>query len=510
MDIPDPPALPDLPDPEPPADRDPVVRPPPPGDEPRPREPLTDLPHDDEAERGVLSALLVRPDEVQATTRTLTSRMFYRDAHRAIYEAVVRLQADGVPPDLVTLRNELIRTQDLDRAGGLTVLLDLLNTGVSRHAPWYARIVAEQYRRRRMLRYAERLEAAALRGDREAIRNTLRDAPRAGDVAPCGATGVRLDDVEPTYPEWLVRDLLPVVGTVMFWAAPNAGKTYLLLRAAYEMLAEPQPEHLWTHPDLHIGRNVGRVLWIATEEVDGRLSARRQAVQAGLGHPSIPGDLLHFFAADADHPITLLDLPEILERYAPVQLVICDSLTGLRPRVLDGRRISWDLDNDSTNELCLILRGLAERHRTCIVVVHHTARRETGYRGPIEWQASVDVMFGLESDPVTGQRTVSIQKNREGRILRDFRLALDWTPDGFVVDYNGDTVDDATAHAQAILGAIRESPLGRLTQAQIVQQTGLPRATVQRALRALEAAGALAEGAKVGRSPVFGEPEGLS
>ena len=116
--------------------------------------------------------------------------------------------------------------------------------------------------------------------------------------------------------------------------------------------------------------------------------------------------------------------------------MILDSLTGLRPKQVNGQTVRWDLDNDAANEQCLMLRGLAERHKVAIVLIHHTGRDQSrGYRGPTDWWASADVMLGLVPDD--GRVRVQLEKNRDGRLVKPFILTPAWGAEGFYLTYGG-------------------------------------------------------------------------
>jgi replicative DNA helicase len=80
------------------------------------------LPHNADAERTVLGAILVDNQAFNSAAEILTRDDFYRDAHRRIFEAMATLAEKSEPIDLVTLKNELTRTQSLDAAGGVAYL----------------------------------------------------------------------------------------------------------------------------------------------------------------------------------------------------------------------------------------------------------------------------------------------------------------------------------------------------------------------------------------------------
>ena len=65
------------------------------------------LPHNLEAERSVLGAVLIRNDAINAAMEVITPDDFFRDAHRVIFDKMVGLSERGQAIDFVILNEEL-------------------------------------------------------------------------------------------------------------------------------------------------------------------------------------------------------------------------------------------------------------------------------------------------------------------------------------------------------------------------------------------------------------------
>lgn len=120
------------------------------------------LPHNADAERTVLGAVLVDNQAFNSAAEILTRDDFYRDAHRRIFEAMATLAEKSEPIDLVTLKNELGRTQSLDAAGGVAYLAGLVE-GVPRLEnvlPW-SRIIREASVLRNLIHASARIAQEA-------------------------------------------------------------------------------------------------------------------------------------------------------------------------------------------------------------------------------------------------------------------------------------------------------------------------------------------------------------
>ena len=85
------------------------------------------LPHNLDAERSVLGAILLDNAAVNPAGETLTPEDFYGEAHRVVFEAMVALSEDSSAIDPVTVAERLERSSQLERAGGLGYLSTLMD-----------------------------------------------------------------------------------------------------------------------------------------------------------------------------------------------------------------------------------------------------------------------------------------------------------------------------------------------------------------------------------------------
>ncbi len=99
-------------------------------------------PQNIEAEASVLGAILLDNAALDEVVLTLRPDHFYREAHRAIYEAMVDLRNRPVPIDALTL-SELLRTQNvLEAIGGTGYIAELASlVPTAANARYYAEIV---------------------------------------------------------------------------------------------------------------------------------------------------------------------------------------------------------------------------------------------------------------------------------------------------------------------------------------------------------------------------------
>ncbi|MEE8199933.1 MAG: replicative DNA helicase [Candidatus Acidoferrales bacterium] len=103
------------------------------------------LPHNLEAERSVLGAILLDNQSFHPAIEILGPGDFFLEGHRRLFARMIQLSEDNRAIDLITLHEELERAGELEVAGGSAYLSSLVD-GVPRvtNVEHYARIVKEK------------------------------------------------------------------------------------------------------------------------------------------------------------------------------------------------------------------------------------------------------------------------------------------------------------------------------------------------------------------------------
>jgi replicative DNA helicase len=103
------------------------------------------LPHNLEAERSILGAVLLDNHSLNAAVEKLRSEDFFLPQHRQIFQRMIQLAEHQQAIDIVTLMDDLARRGELDAAGGVAYLSQLAD-GLPRatNVEHYARIVKEK------------------------------------------------------------------------------------------------------------------------------------------------------------------------------------------------------------------------------------------------------------------------------------------------------------------------------------------------------------------------------
>ena len=135
-----------------------------------PREHERTPPHDILAEQSALGGMLLSKDAVADVIETLRGADFYIPKHELIFEAILTLYSHGEPTDVITVTDELIKTGELQRAGGADYLHTLTSiVPTAANAAYYASIVAERALLRRLVEAGTRIVQMGYAGQGEAV-----------------------------------------------------------------------------------------------------------------------------------------------------------------------------------------------------------------------------------------------------------------------------------------------------------------------------------------------------
>lgn len=107
-----------------------------------------------ELEEAVLGAIMLEKDKLAEVLEIIQSEdCFYVDANQKIYAAVRRLFDKGMPVDLLTVTEELRKSNELEIVGGAYYLTKLTMSVVSSaHVEAHARLVMEKFIQRELIR----------------------------------------------------------------------------------------------------------------------------------------------------------------------------------------------------------------------------------------------------------------------------------------------------------------------------------------------------------------------
>jgi len=210
-------------------------------------------------EEVVLGAMMIDKKGVDEVIDILHAEVFYKDAHRFVYEAIFKLFETSEPVDLLTVSSQLKKDDKLEAVGGDFYLIKLTQkVASSAHIEFHARIILQKYIQRSLIKISNEiieeaydegtdvfdlLDAAEsklydvtqgnLKRSAETAQNLVIQAKkRIEEIANKeGLSGVPsgFDKVDKLTSGWQPSDLIIVA------ARPGMGKTALTLSMARNM-----------------------------------------------------------------------------------------------------------------------------------------------------------------------------------------------------------------------------------------------------------------------------------
>ncbi|HVL66532.1 MAG TPA: DnaB-like helicase N-terminal domain-containing protein [Vicinamibacterales bacterium] len=441
-------------------------------------------PHNLEAEKCILGAVLIHNEALKHAAALIDTKDFFRDAHRRIFEKMVALSERGSAIDLITVKEELSKSGELEDVGGPAYIASLVD-GVPRTAnvEYYACIVRQDAVRRALGREANELSRVAL-SDPAALLNgfpqkhldrlTRLIARLQTDKAQLRA--LRLSELD-CYQFRRRQTLLTRAGTpiiragnlVQISALRGLGKTWLI--QTINLVAATGGAALGFAAPRPI-----RVVQVDGEMAGEEIQERYQQLRATLGVPA--SENLTIVAADwQDRFLPRLDTAEgqaAIEPFvAPAELVVFDNRSSLFDPEGEKEPGAWQPAQDYL--LSLRRRGKA------VIVVHH-ANRQGGARGhskpedamdllihltrPQDWRADQGARFTLTFEKTRGihghaAAPFTAHLTSDGWVLEGDQSALS-TPEAKLLDYVR-LATDAGEPPRSASAAIRGTHLNKAT-----------------------------------------------
>ncbi|MBD0777727.1 replicative DNA helicase [Maribacter sp. ANRC-HE7] len=109
-------------------------------------------------EEVVLGAMMIDKKGVDEVIDILHPDVFYKDAHRFIYEAIFKLFETSEPVDLLTVSSQLKKDGKLESVGGDFYLIKLTQkVASSAHIEFHARIILQKYIQRSLIKISNEI-----------------------------------------------------------------------------------------------------------------------------------------------------------------------------------------------------------------------------------------------------------------------------------------------------------------------------------------------------------------
>lgn len=447
-----------------------------------------------ELEEAVLGAIMLEKDKLAEVLEIIQSEdCFYVDAHQKIYAGIRRLFDKGMPVDLLTVTEELRKSNELEIIGGAYYLTRLTMSVVSSaHVEAHARIVMEKFIQRELIRisglvisdaYEDSADVFDLLDKAESNLYEITDKHLRKNFTSLKDVLVRTvheieeaknkkDDLTGVPSGYVPLDKLTSgwqkTDLIILAARPAVGKTAFTLNLALNAAmnsSKPFPVAFFSL-EMGAGQLVKRLLAAVTE-------VRMDAITKGRMQEHEFVQMTQRMNKLAQAPIFLDDQAALnifelrakarrLKQKHDIQLIIIDYLQLMQGSVNNGgnreqeiSKISRDL-KQLAKELEIPIIALSQLNRSVESRKESKVPQLSDLResGAIEQDADM-VMFlyrpeyyGINNDemgqPIEGETHIHIAKHRNGstdtvkvRFLKEFQKFVDLPDDDFGGGFNG-------------------------------------------------------------------------
>lgn len=154
-------------------------------------------------EVAVLGAILLEQDAYSSVSEIISPSSFYVPAHESIYVAMTALALDQKPVDMLTVTEELRRTEKLDEVGGPAYIASLTQKVYSAaNLEYHAHILAKKALSRRLISFSSQVLQDAYE-DREDIAEQMQRAEGLLFEIAQNGTSKDFSDISPLIKEAL-------------------------------------------------------------------------------------------------------------------------------------------------------------------------------------------------------------------------------------------------------------------------------------------------------------------
>jgi hypothetical protein len=379
------------------------------------------LPSSLEAERAVLGAILLDnatpPAALPAAAEKIKTSDFYQNHHQIIYGAMLLLHSQSRAIDLLTLSDALGNAGNLQAAGGMAYLAQLVD-GVPRisNVGHYAGIVAEKALLRRLLSKCHAVEQDILAGGLVKASDVQDDLEifLRGSHSTNGhgkhAIAIDINDLhsKELHPRsYVTEPIFPEQGLVMVYAWRGMGKTYFTLDWAYHVACGFPKFGEWGIPQPR------RCVYVDGEMAENEFQEREQKLRRGHDGFAPPPGMFHVITPDEqiDNQVPNIGTAEgqrrVEEHMQEGDALYLDSLSTLLRTAKEDDE-AWFC----VQEWLLRLR----QRRISVLMLHHSGKSGT-QRGTSKREDFLNTVITLRKpadyDPKEGLRVeLHFEKSR--------------------------------------------------------------------------------------------------
>lgn len=391
----------------------------------------TNLPHNTEAEQGLLGSLLVENKMLAKLPENFSANAFFSPVHARIFEAIRATVVAGGTASPITLKNYFNDDacyEALRHVGGAGKYLGNLASAVITivNTADYARSIMDCALRRETIAACETAILAASTPDIQEpfeaglskLRDAVDSAERVFSVGRRASTALPMvyaDDVVPSLvTSDFVEDLLCENQLSVVYGESNCGKTFFTMDLALHIACGLR----WR--DKRVDR--GGVLYCALEGGQGtnnRVAAFKEhhGVSSGVSLAIVPVSIN--LLCDDDVSSLVASVGEAAGRFGKIRLIVIDTLS----RALSG---GDENSSEDMGRLVIVadkLRSLCSAH---ICFIHHSGKDSAkGARGHSLMRAAVDTEIEISRNTEDGYSLMRVVKQREMDMIGEMAFRLE-------------------------------------------------------------------------------------
>lgn len=264
------------------------------------------FPHNQEAEQGLLGALMTDNQALEKVNEILRPEHFFFPAHTRIYTAIEKLIDKGQVADATTLKNYFETDQDLEPVGGADYLFSLAeNFGFVFNVSNYAKTIYDLHMRRELIRLGRDVVDESFQHDLDKTPDDLieQTETRLFNMADTGSSQTGFTTIRDSVNEAIriaeesfhrdsqvsgvttgLKDLNEMTGglqpsdLLILAARPSMGKTSLAMNIAYNAASAYAKSG---------GKEGARTCFFSLEMSSDQLAARLLGERSGISSAEI-------------------------------------------------------------------------------------------------------------------------------------------------------------------------------------------------------------------------------
>lgn len=363
------------------------------------------------AEAAVLGSMIIDPACIDKVLTFVSVEDFAFSENKTIFQAILDLRNEGKAIDGFMVRNSLEERGQLENIGGVLYLQKILdNVPSSANAEYYAGVVKEKTKRRKLVDVGEKIKKAIESADpvgESVFQIQQLAAGLDGAIEPSGnsrAVCVSLGNVQSLPINWLWYNRIPQGMLTLLIGDPGLGKSFLCLYLA----AKISTGGAWPGGDGILDNSApqGSIIILSAEDdlprvIRPRLDSLGADVTKIISLEGVrirdenDREYLGYFNLERD----LGALHEAVRSQKDTKLIILDPLSAFLGRDVDSHR-----DSDVRGILAPLV-ALAEESQVAVIGVMHLNKNSSGskvvYRamGSLAFTAASRTVWLVSTDP---------------------------------------------------------------------------------------------------------------